>query len=85
MNLALLKFFSLAGSCAYSNYGGSLGGVVNIHLPGLNLYAGVDSYSPLLNVTPQYVPIGNLNTNLVLGLNLSFGKAVGRYRVPKVK
>lgn len=79
-NLALLKFFSLAASYAYSNYGSSLGGVVNIHLPGFNLYAGVDSYSPMLDVTPQYVPIGNLNTNLVFGLNFSFGKAVGRYR-----
>lgn len=79
-NLALLKFFSLAASYAYSDYGSSLGGVVNIHLPGLNLYAGLDSFSPMLNVTPQYIPIGKINTNLVFGLNISFGKAVGRYR-----
>lgn len=79
MNLAPLKFFSVAASYAYSNYGGSLGGVVNIHLPGFNLYAGVDSFSPLLDMTPQYVPVGHINTNLVFGLNFSFGKPAGRY------
>ena len=80
VNLAPLKFFSIAASYAYSNYGSSLGGVVNIHLPGFNLYVGTDSYSPLLDVTPQFIPIGRINTNVVFGLNIACGKAVGRYR-----
>ena len=79
----LLNFFSLAASYAISDFGSSLGGVVNIHLPGLNIYAGVDSYKPLLNVTPQFIPIDSINTNVVLGANISFGKAVGRYRKPR--
>ena len=82
-NLAPVNFFSLAASYAISDFGSSLGGVVNIHFPGLNIYAGVDSYKPLLNVTPQFIPIDSMNTNVVLGINISFGKAVGRYRKPR--
>lgn len=79
-NLAPTNWFSLAGSCAVSEFGNSVGGVVNIHLPGLNLYAGLDSFLPLMNVTPQYIPIDSANTNLTAGLTLTFGKAKGRYR-----
>lgn len=80
-NVAPTNWFSAAASYACSNYGSSIGGVMNIHLPGLNLYMGVDSFLPLTNVTPQLVPIGKLNTNLSLGLTFLFGKPVGRYRM----
>lgn len=73
-NIAPLKWFSVAASYAISNFGSSLGGVVNIHLPGFNLYAGLDSFLPMMNVTPQFVPIDNLNTNITLGLTFAFGK-----------
>lgn len=79
-NLAPVNWFSLAASYAISNFGSSLGGVVNIHLPGFNLYAGLDSFLPLMNVTPQFVPIDSANTNVTFGLTFSFGKAEGRYR-----
>ena len=79
-NLAPTNWFSLAGSYAISNFGNSVGGVANIHLPGLNLYAGLDSFLPLMNVTPQYIPIDSANTNLTFGMTLTFGKAQGRYR-----
>ena len=79
-NLAPTNWFSLAGSCAVSNFGNSVGGVANIHLPGLNIYAGLDSFLPLMNVTPQFIPIDNANTNLTFGMTLTFGKAEGRYR-----
>lgn len=80
-NLAPVNFFSLSCSCAASSFGNSVGAVVNFHFPGLNLYAGVDSFLPLLNVVPKYyIPVGHLNTNLALGLDITFGKAVGRYR-----
>jgi hypothetical protein len=75
-----VNFFSLAASYAVSNFGNSVGGAVNIHLPGLNLYAGLDSFLPLMNVTPQFVPIDSANTNLTFGLTFTFGKAQGRYR-----
>ena len=79
-NLAPVNFFSIAGSYALSNYGSSLGAVLNIHLPGFNLYAGLDSFLPLMEVTPQFVPVNSTNTNVSLGLSFTFGKAVGRYR-----
>jgi len=73
-NVAPLKWFSVAASYAFSNFGSSLGGVVNIHLPGFNLYAGLDSFLPMMNVTPQFVPIDKLNTNITFGLTFAFGK-----------
>lgn len=79
-NVAPTNWFSLAASYAVSNFGNSAGGVVNIHLPGLNLYAGLDSFLPLMNVTPQFIPIDSLNTNLTFGITFTFGKAKGRYR-----
>lgn len=79
-NLAPVNWFSIAASYAFSHFGSSLGGVVNIHLPGFNLYAGLDSLLPLAEVTPQFVPVNALNTNLTFGLTFAFGKAVGRYR-----
>ena len=45
----------------------------------MNLFVGVDSYKPLLNMTKQYVPIDSFNTNVTVGLNLAFGKYRGRY------
>ena len=84
-NVAPVNCFSAAASFAVSNFGSSVGAVLNFHFPGFGLYVGMDSFLPLTNVTPQYIPIGNLNTNLSLGINFSFGKAEGRYRTPKAK
>ena len=83
INWALLRIFAISGSYAVSTHGSSLGAACNIHLPGLTLFAGVDSFLPLLNVTPTYIPIDNCNTNLTVGLNISFGKYHGRF--PKNK
>lgn len=82
-NLAPVNWFSLSTSYAYSNFGNSFGGAVNIHLPGFNLYAGLDSFLPLMEMTPQYYPVNDLNTNVTMGLTFTFGKAVGRYRKAK--
>ena len=73
-NVAPLNWFSAAASFAVSNFGSSLGGVINIHLPGFNLYAGLDSFLPLFNVTPQFVPIKSMNTNFTFGIAF-LGKA----------
>lgn len=82
-NVAPVNFFSAAASFAVSNFGPSVGAVVNLHLPGFGLYVGMDSFLPMMNVSPQYIPVGKLNTNLSFGINFSFGKAVGRYRTPE--
>ena len=82
-NLAPVNVLSLSTNYAFSHFGHSWGGAVNLHLPGFGLFAGLDSFAPLLNVTPQYLPVNPINTNLVLGLNFTFGKYQGRY--PKKK
>lgn len=79
VNCALFRWFSFSGSYAYSTFGESYGAALNIHPKGLNLFVGLDSFKPLMNVTRQYVPIDSFNTNVTLGLNLAFGKYKGRY------
>lgn len=79
MSLAPARWFSLTTNYAISHFGHSWGGAFNLHLPGIGIYAGLDSFAPLLNVTPQYVPINPINTNLALGINFTFGKYHGRY------
>lgn len=79
VNCALFRWFSFSGSYAYSTYGESYGAAINFHPKGLNLFVGLDSFKPLLNMTTQYVPIDSFNTNLSVGLNLAFGKYHGRY------
>ena len=80
MSVSPVNILSAAASYAISDFGHSLGAVLNIHLPGFNLYAGIDSILPIMNVTPQFIPIDALNTNLTMGLTFAFGKAEGRYR-----
>lgn len=79
LNLALFRWFSMTGSYAYSTFGESYGAAVNFHPRGINLFVGIDSYKPLLNVSTQYIPIDSFNTNLAIGLNVAFGKYRGRF------
>lgn len=79
VNCALFRWFSFSGSYAYSTFGESYGAALNIHPAGLNLFIGVDSFKPLMNMTRQYVPIDSFNTNLTFGLDIAFGKYRGRY------
>lgn len=79
VNLALFRWLSFSGNYAYSSFGESYGAAVNLHPGGINLFIGIDSFKPALNVTPQYVPIDNLNTNVAFGLNIAFGKYKGRF------
>ena len=78
-NLAPVNCISLAASYAASTYGNSVGAVLNFHFPGLNLYLGTDSFLPFTNLATNYIPVSDLNTNLTLGLNITFGKAHGIY------
>lgn len=79
INCALARWFSFSGSYAYSNFGESYGAALNFHPNGINLFVGIDSFKPMLNVTRQYVPIDSFNTNLTVGLDIAFGKYRGRY------
>lgn len=74
LNLAPLKWLSLTGNYAVSDFGQSVGAALNLHVPGFTLCVGTDSFLPLLNVNPQFVPVSNWNTNLTFVLCFSFGK-----------
>ncbi len=85
-NLALLRGFGLSGSYAISTFGNSLGGALNFHASGFTLFLGLDSFLPLLDVTPKYyIPVKSWNTNVNLGLNIAFGKYNGQYPKNKKK
>jgi hypothetical protein len=79
VNLALFRWLSFSGNHAWSTFGDSYGAALNFHPNGLNLFVGVDSFKPALNVTPQYIPIDSFNTTVAVGLNLAFGKYHCRY------
>lgn len=78
-SVAPVNWFSVTTNYAFSHFGHSWGGALNLHLPGFGIFVGMDSFAPLLNVTPQYIPINDLNTNLALGINFNFGKYKGRF------
>ena len=79
VNWALFRWLSFSASYAQSTYGESYGGAVNFHPNGLNIFVGLDSYKPLLNLSKQYIPIDSFNTTLAVGVNLAFGKYHGRF------
>lgn len=78
-NVAPLNCLAFSCSYALSDFGSSLGAALNMHFGVLSLFAGLDSFLPLLNVTPQHIPIDNWNTNMTIGLNLAFGTYKGRF------
>lgn len=74
LNLSPLKWLSITGNYAISDFGHSAGAAVSLHTKGFNLCIGTDSFLPFTNVTPQFVPIDNWNTNVILSMSFAFGK-----------
>lgn len=86
INWALLRWFSLAANYAISDLGHSYGAAVNLHAKGFSLFLGTDSFRPLTSLTPNMIPLNDLNTNMVFGVNFPFGKYNGRFpKKTKVK
>lgn len=79
VNWALLRWFSLAANYAVSDFGQSYGGAVNLHPKGFSIFLGTDSFRPFTSFSTTMVPLNDLNTNVVFGLNFPFGKYNGRY------
>lgn len=73
-NLTPIKSIGIAASYAISNFGNSFGGILNFTFPGLNFFVGMDSFIPMFNISPQGIPVENMNTSLALGFNVTFGK-----------
>lgn len=74
LNLAPLKWLSLTGNYAISDFGHSAGAALNLHVLGFTFCVGSDSFLPFANVTPQFIPIDNWNTNVTVMLCFAFGK-----------
>lgn len=74
VGLEPLNFLSIHGSYAYSNMGQSFGAAFNIHAPVVNFFVGVDNFLTFNEVTPQYIPVGKINTSISAGLTIAFGK-----------
>ena len=72
VNLSPVKWFELSVNYGYGTYGTTLGWVLNFHPVGINLFVGSDYM--ITRVTPQYIPIDNMNAHVTLGLNLALGK-----------
>lgn len=72
LNLSPLKWFELSVNYGYGTYGTSLGWMLNFHPAGINLFVGSDYM--ITRVTPQYIPLDNMNAHITFGLNLALGK-----------
>ena len=81
VNVNPTNWFSATTNYAYSTFGHSAGLAFTLHLPGFNMFVGTDSYIPMLNVNPQFIPINKVNTSVTYGINIMFGAYNGRYAV----
>lgn len=64
------RVLSLAASAGVSSFGTAFGAAVSLNIPGINLFVGVDSI--VRELTPEYLPVGRMDTRLHLGLVLAF-------------
>ena len=72
VNVSPLKWFELSVNYGYGTYGSSLGWMLNFHPAGINLFVGSDYM--ITKVTPQYIPVDNMNAHVTLGLSLALGR-----------
>ncbi|MEG1585964.1 MAG: DUF5723 family protein [Bacteroidales bacterium] len=72
INIAPLNWLEASVSGAWSTYGGGFGFLVNFHPKGFNLFLGTDFM--ITEITPQYIPVHNMNANVCMGINFSLGK-----------
>lgn len=70
-NVAPIKWFDASVNYGISTYGSSFGWVLNFHPKGFNFFIGSDHM--IFKVNPQFIPINNLNANVSLGFNVTFG------------
>ncbi len=74
-NVKPTNWFDATVSYGASTFGSSFGWMLNFHPRGFNFFVGSDHQ--FFKITPQFVPVGHLNTNIQLGINFTFG---GKYK-----
>lgn len=71
-NIAPTRWFEANVNYAISNFGSSLGWVINFHPKGFNFFIGTDHM--ITRVTPQFVPVGKANASVSVGFNITWGR-----------
>ena len=71
VNLSPAKWLDLTVNYGDTTYGKSLGWMLNFHPAGINLFVGSDYM--ITKVTPQYLPINDMNAHVTVGLSLALG------------
>lgn len=71
-NIIPCGWFDISANYALSSFGSSFGWFFNLHPAGFNIFFGSDFQ--FFKVTEQYIPVGNVNTNIQFGVNITFGK-----------
>jgi hypothetical protein len=72
-NVRPLKWLDASVNYSYSTFGSNLGWMLNFHPKGFTFFVGSDRM--ITNVTPQYIPTNNFNTNICFGFNITFGRS----------
>ena len=72
LNLAPFKWLEASVNYGTTSYGTSLGWIFNFHPGGITFFVGSDYM--VTKVTPQFIPVDNLNSHITLGFNLAMGK-----------
>lgn len=68
-NIAPTTWFDASVNYAVSSFGSSLGWIINFHPNKFNFFVGSDHQ--FLKITPQFLPVGNANTNISMGINFN--------------
>lgn len=72
-NYAPSRIFDLALSGTATNYGTGIGGLLNLHVPGFNLYVGIDHFY-MGETNSDMIPLEKCSEAFTLGMNITFGR-----------
>ena len=71
LNVAPTSWFSASVNYGYTTYGTSLGWMLNFHPAGINFFVGSDYM--ITKVTPQYIPVNDMNAHFTMGISIALG------------
>lgn len=74
LNLSPLGWLEASANVSHSTYGTSWGWMFNFHPAGLSFFIGSDYM--ITKVTPQFIPVNEVNANVTMGINFPIGKKV---------
>lgn len=73
LGIVPVNFLDLALSAGYNSYGPNCGAMINLRIPALAIFAGVDT--AFNKYTPQYIPVNRINVSVKAGLTFVIGNA----------